>query len=128
MAISRSDDIDVEQLISRFCGSLAPADRAAFRSAAESALAQLPCVGPGIAYRVLRELWLSHHFRPPSDHETGHQPGSQRRPSKLIAAEAIGAPDPREGARARDCGSVRIPGPTSATVCMSPIIPWFSIG
>jgi len=43
-------------------------------------------------------LWLSHHFRPPSDHETGHQPGSQRRPSKLIARPQQGS-DHDDGTR-----------------------------
>jgi hypothetical protein len=48
-----SDDVDPEQLINRFCGPLNGGDRAAFRAAAENALAQLPCSGPGIAYRTL---------------------------------------------------------------------------
>jgi hypothetical protein len=52
-----TSDIDSEQLISRFCGSLAPADRAAFRVAAESALAAIVCASEGVAYRTLRDVW-----------------------------------------------------------------------
>ena len=48
MAIS---DVDTEQLISRFCGALAPSDRAAFRAAAEDALTRVPCLGEGAIYR-----------------------------------------------------------------------------
>jgi hypothetical protein len=96
-----TSDIDAEQLISRFCGALAPSDRAAFRAAAESALTQLPYSGPGIAYRCLRELFRG-YFHPPPDPRIGAPRGPMnRRPSKLISAEAIGGPDPREGARDR---------------------------
>jgi hypothetical protein len=96
-----TSDVDAEQLINRFCGSLAPADRAAFRVAAESALNTIVCAGEGVAYRTLRDVWRA-YFHPPSDQETGHQPGiGLRRPSKLAAGPAIGAPDPREGARDR---------------------------
>ena len=51
MAIS---DVDTEQLISRFCGALAPSDRAAFRAAAEDALTRVPCLGEGAIYRAVR--------------------------------------------------------------------------
>jgi len=70
-----TSDIDAEQLINRFCGSLAPADRAAFRAAAESAL------------------------HPPDDHVAGM--GPRHRGGKLVAGPAIGASDPREGGRDR---------------------------
>jgi hypothetical protein len=102
MATSGSDDVDAEQLISRLCGALAPADRAAFRHAAEGALAALPCAGEGACYRALREIWRV-FFRPPTDQEAGHhpfEPGS-RRLSKLANGPPIGAPDPREGGRDR---------------------------
>ena len=84
MAIS---DLDAEQLINRFCVPLNVGDRAAFRAAAESALAQLPCTGPGIAYRTLREVFRQ-YFHP-------------RRPSKLTDGPPIGADDPRTGGRDR---------------------------
>jgi hypothetical protein len=62
-----SDDVDVDLLLSRLAGGLAPCDRAAFRSAAEAAIEQLPCAGEGIIYRVVSSLWRS-YFRPPDDH------------------------------------------------------------
>jgi len=66
MATSSSYDPDLDALISRLAGPLLPADRAAFRAAAESALAG--CSGEGIAYRTLRDVWRgppgSDHFRP----------------------------------------------------------------
>ena len=65
MATSQSDD--VEELINRLCGPLSAGDRGDFRRAAEAALAQLPCSGPGIAFRTLRELFRS-YFHPPDDH------------------------------------------------------------
>ena len=102
MATSGSDDVDAEQLISRLCGSLAPADRAAFRAAAESALSAVTCVGEGVAFRVLRDVWRG-YFHPPTDVEAGYhpfEPGS-RRLSKLANGPPIGAPDPREGGRDR---------------------------
>jgi len=98
MAISRSDDVDAEQLISRLCGSLAPADRAAFRAAAESALSTVTCVGEGVAFRVLRDVWRG-YFHPPEDHVAGM--GPRHRGGKLVAGPAIGADDPRTGGRDR---------------------------
>lgn len=98
MAISRSDDVDAEQLISRLCDSLAPADRAAFRAAAESALSAIVCNGEGVAYRTLREVWRS-YFRPPEDHAVFGP--RHHAPSKLSNGPPIGAEDPRTGARDR---------------------------
>ena len=102
MATSGSDDLDAEQLISRFCGSLAPADRAAFRAAAESALAAIVCAGEGVAYRTLRDVWRA-YFHPPTDQETGHHPflPGSRQASKLSNGPPIGADDPRTGGRDR---------------------------
>jgi hypothetical protein len=97
-----TSDIDAEQLINRFCGSLAPADRAAFRAAAESALRAVVCVGEGVAFRVLRDVWRG-YFHPPTDQEAGYhpfEPGS-RRLSKLANGPPIGAEDPRTGGRDR---------------------------
>jgi hypothetical protein len=97
-----TSDIDAEQLINRFCGSLAPADRAAFRAAAESALNAIVCAGEGVAYRTLRDVWRA-YFHPPSDQEAGHHPFSpgSRRLSKLTDGPPIGAEDPRTGGRDR---------------------------
>ena len=45
---------DLEDLIARLSGGLSPADRAAFRKAAESAVASSPdCSGEGSTYRVI---------------------------------------------------------------------------
>ena len=102
MATSGSDDLDAEQLISRFCGSLAPADRAAFRAAAESALAAIVCAGEGVAYRTLRDVWRA-YFHPPTDQEAAHHPFSpgSRRLSRLSDGSPIGRDDPRTGGRDR---------------------------
>ena len=60
-------NIDAEDLIARLSHGLSPADRAAFRKAAESALAtSLECSGEGATYRVIARLWRS-FFHPPSD-------------------------------------------------------------
>jgi hypothetical protein len=58
---------DCEQLISRFCGSLAPGDRNSFRHAAEGALAAIPCAGEGIWYRTVRDVWRTYFHPPPDD-------------------------------------------------------------
>ena len=97
MATSQSYDPDLDALISRLAGQLLPADRAAFQAAAESALAG--CNGEGLAYRILRDVWRG-YFHPPPDLHTVHEP-RHNRTSKLIGAEPIGSPDPREGARDR---------------------------
>ena len=96
MATSSSYDPDLDALISRLAGPLLPADRAAFRAAAESALAG--CSGEGIAYRTLRDVWRG-YFHPPDDHVAGM--GPRHRGGKLVAGPAIGASDPREGGRDR---------------------------
>jgi len=101
MATSTSHDSDFDPLISRLAAPLAPGDRSAFRHAAEGALAAIPCAGEGVAYRTLRDIWRT-FFHPPPDPRIGQTRGSGlRRPSKLIAAEPIGAEDPRTGARDR---------------------------
>jgi len=59
--------VDTEDLIARPSGGLAPADRAAFREAAENTLATSPeCSGEGSAYRVIARLWRS-YLHPPTD-------------------------------------------------------------
>jgi len=95
-----TSDLDSEQLISRFCGSLAPGDRSSFRHAAEAALEQIPCAGEGIAYRTLRDVWRT-FFHPPPDPRIGQTRRLSERPSKLAAGPPIGADDPRAGGRDR---------------------------
>jgi hypothetical protein len=95
-----TSDLDAEQLISRFCGALAPADRDAFRAAAESALGTIVCAGEGVAYRTLREVWRG-YFHPPPDLRVAHTGARHYRESKLQALPAVGADDPRTGGRDR---------------------------
>jgi hypothetical protein len=64
---------------------LAPADRVAFRRAAENALATSPqCLGPGSIYRTVHSIWRE-YFHPPT-FEGRTTPWVQgRKPSKLLA-------------------------------------------
>jgi len=95
--MATSYDPDLDALISRLAGPLLPADRAAFRAAAESALTG--CSGEGLAYRIVAPLWRT-YFRPAA--ETNQPTGfGSRRPSKLANGPPIGAEDPRTGARDR---------------------------
>ena len=69
--------MDAESLISHLCCGLAPADRAAFRQAAETALATSPpcCWGPGSVYRILVPLWRSYFHPPMEDRPTAWDSG-----------------------------------------------------
>jgi hypothetical protein len=89
--------VDAEDLIARLSGGLAPTDRAAFRKAAEAALATQPeCSGEGSVYRVVAKLWRS-YFHPPQDTtESGWYERRNRPASRLISEEA-----PRHRHRAR---------------------------
>jgi hypothetical protein len=88
-----SDDEDPEILISRLSGPLAGPDRVSFRRAAETALAQIPCAGPGSVYRAIAQLQRA-YFRPPTERATawdiGHELPSFRT-SKLVNRPAIAA-------------------------------------
>jgi len=64
--MSITDDLDSEALISRLAGPLSPPDRAAFRRAAEDALARVPCWGEGAVYRAVAGLQRA-FFDPPAD-------------------------------------------------------------
>ena len=94
------DDVDSEALISRLAGPLLPADRAAFRAAAEEALTRVPCLGEGAAYRAIAGLQRC-FFDPPPDARQANLGARHYRPSKLTAAPPIGAEDPRATGRAR---------------------------
>jgi hypothetical protein len=98
MATSWSQISAFDPLISRLAGPLLPADRAAFRAAAESAL--VGCDGEGRAYRIVAPLWRT-FFRPPPDPRIGQPRRLESRPSKLVSLEPIGADDPRVGSRER---------------------------
>ena len=87
--MSIDNDLDCEQLIARLAGPLSPPDRAAFRCAAEAALARVPCWGEGAVYRAVAPLQRA-FFDPPTDcraHWDIERELSQA--SKLKAAPAI---------------------------------------
>lgn len=81
------NDVDPEILISRLAGPLAPADRVAFRQAAEAALARVPCWGEGAVYRAVAVLQRD-YFVPPPDTRPAWGADKGRR-SKLKDAPAI---------------------------------------
>jgi hypothetical protein len=71
------NDTDPEALIARLAGPLAPADREAFRRAALDALARVPCMGEGVAYRALATLQRQ-YFHPPDDRRAASDISSDR--------------------------------------------------
>jgi hypothetical protein len=77
---------NTESLISHLSGGLHPTDRAAFRQAAEAALANSSiCWGPGLIHRTVASIWRQ-FFRPPSVPVTTWT--KKRRPiGKLIAID-----------------------------------------
>lgn len=83
-----SDDVDPDILISRLAGPLEPAARAAFRRAAEAALALLPCAGEGIVYRTIAPLQRA-FFDPPNDHRAGWDISQEPRNNKLTDGPPI---------------------------------------
>jgi hypothetical protein len=86
--VSILDDADPEILISRLAGPLAPADREAFRRAAEEALARVPCWGEGAVYRAVAVLQRQ-YFVPPDDGRARWDIDQELRPSKLRNAPPI---------------------------------------
>jgi hypothetical protein len=77
-------DADAEDLIAHLCGGLAPADRDAFRQAAENALAtSSPCWGPGLIHRTVVSIWRIYFHPPREDRGTAWTSG-KKKPSKLI--------------------------------------------
>jgi hypothetical protein len=83
------DDADPDLLISRLAGPLTPDARQAFRRAAEDALARVPCLGEGAAYRALVPIQWS-FFDPPADSRTGWDISQEwTRATKLMAAPAL---------------------------------------
>jgi hypothetical protein len=95
-----TSDLDVEQLISELSASLTPPQRYAFLAAARAALAAAGCLGCGAAYRLLVPLQRS--FWDPPDDRQANTGARHYRESRLKAQSAIGASDPREGARDRN--------------------------
>jgi hypothetical protein len=87
--MSITNDLDPDALISRLAGPLSAPDRAAFRRAAEDALARVPCGGEGAVYRAVAGLQRA-FFDPPTEYRARwgiEQEFSHA--SKLKAAPAI---------------------------------------
>ena len=81
--------LDAELLISHLSGPLDPADRPAFRRAAETALAASNGWGEGLIYRTVVELWRG-YFRPPPDgRHMAWDIGRDFHGSKLTRAPAL---------------------------------------
>jgi hypothetical protein len=76
------DDVDIDLVISRLAGPLAPDARRAFRRAAEDALTRVPCQGEGIVYRTIAPLQRA-FFDPPSDDRAGWDISQTTHASKL---------------------------------------------
>ena len=95
-----SDHPDVEALISRLAGPLAPSAQEAFRRAAKDALAHVPCLGEGVAFRVLAALQRA-FFDPPDDLRAAWDIARGPRASKLKKAAPIGRDDCRAAGRVR---------------------------
>jgi hypothetical protein len=96
--VATSDD--VELLISELSASLNPPQHAAFEAAARAALVAANCSGIGAAYRVLAPLQRG-FWDPPPDDRQANTGAHHHRSSKLRDLPAVGAEDPRTGARDR---------------------------
>jgi len=83
-------EIDLDDLISRLSGPLAPEDRALFRAAAEEAIAGIPCLGEGAVYRAVATLQRT-FFHPPETKYDVDNHAHWRHQSKLISGPPIGA-------------------------------------
>ena len=83
-----SDDVDAEALISRLAGPLPPYAAAAFRRAAEAALAQIQCPGEGVCYRAIAALQRA-FWDPPDDRRAGWDVSQDLRASKLANAPPL---------------------------------------
>jgi hypothetical protein len=77
-------EAELDELISHFSRQLAPADRVAFRRAAENMLAGAPeSWGPGSIYRALVPLWRG-FFRPPTVERTPDRDHPERHRSRYL--------------------------------------------
>ena len=90
--MSIPDHIDADVLISRLAGPLHADDRAAFRRAAEAALALLPCLGEGLAYRTVAGLQRAFFTPPPDGGRVAWDISHERnaRTSKLVNKPPLG--------------------------------------
>jgi hypothetical protein len=91
---------DVDLLVVQLAASLEPPQHAAFIDAARTALADIPCLGPGSAYRILVPL-QRRFWDPPADSRTIAGP-HHNRGSRSNTLPAIGAvEEPENIARRR---------------------------
>ena len=79
--------LDAELLISHLSGPLDPADRLAFRHAAEIAVAGSD--GEGLIYRTIVALWRGYFHPPPDGRHTAWDIGQEFHGSKLTRAPAL---------------------------------------
>ena len=93
-------DPDLEALISRLAGPLAPSAQEAFRRAAENALTRILCLGEGAAYRAVSVLQRA-FFTPPDDLRAAWDITLEPRTSKLTKLDPIGRDDCPAGGRVR---------------------------
>jgi hypothetical protein len=82
--------VEAEDLIARLSGGLHPADRDAFRRAAESALATPQCWGPGLIHRTVTAIWRNYFHPPTVEPRTTTWESSRRESSKLVSKPAVG--------------------------------------
>jgi hypothetical protein len=82
---------DAHLLVAELGASLSPPQYAAFETAARSALAAIPCLGVGVAYRTLVGLQRQ-YFDPPLDPRVANTGGRHYRTgnSKLANLPPIG--------------------------------------
>jgi len=92
---------EIDQLILQLAASIPPPEYDNFITAAYAVLTEIDCnqLGPGLAYRRLRDLQKRHYDYPP-DARAICGP-KHYRPSRLATGPAIGADDPRAGGRER---------------------------
>jgi hypothetical protein len=84
---------DINALIYQLAASLPPPQYTAFIAAAHRALAGVPNLGVGSAYRALAELQRN-YFTPAPDQRIGQSRFGVRRRSKLIDGAPIGETRP----------------------------------
>jgi hypothetical protein len=94
--MSLPDEVDL--LVVQLAASLEPAQHHAFLAAARTALAGIPCLGPGSAYRVLAQLQRG-FWDPPLD-RVAYGP-SHHKTNKLNSLPAIETDSARGRAQAR---------------------------
>jgi hypothetical protein len=82
---------EIDDLVCELGAPLERPRRAAFLAAAQSVLAGIPHLGPGLAFRLLKDVQRQ-HWDPPPDQRVGEP--RHYRPSKLASAEPIGETRP----------------------------------